>query len=130
MPIFLKVDDSSLKGFSEPAIDKVEVILENYVTELLREIDHVERGRLHSVSGNPEITVGTVETAKQLLQSGLGVKPMVLSAKIIRIIAVVSSLIVGIMYDGTQLHDQKYMLMFILTMAVAILFGVLSVIKE
>ncbi|MGJ8698242.1 MAG: hypothetical protein ACSHYF_18115 [Verrucomicrobiaceae bacterium] len=100
-----------------------------YATDLIEEANRIETGR-NSAGGTPEVTRGMVNDAKVLLRRGLGVPKKSMGVKILRVIAAVLSLAVGIMYDETKLQSGGYMALFVLVVAAAILTVTISTIKE
>lgn len=130
MAISIEVDESKLNGFTKKAIDQIQVVLGKHAKLLMNEIYHLEQGRRHSRSADPEITVEIVTDASMLVTRGISNKSTGLSVKIIRIFAAFFSVIAGMMYNKEELQQQHYLLIFLIVMVVTITFIVLSVLKE
>ena len=129
MPVDIQIVDDDLKGFSGEARDHLKKATAEYATDLIEEANRIEAGR-NSTGGPPEVTRGMVNDAKVLLRRGLGAPKKSWGLRILRVIAAVLSLGVGVMYDETKLQSGGYMLLFILAIAAAILTVTISTIKE
>lgn len=129
MPVDIQIPDDDLKGFSAEAQEYLKGATAEYATDLIEEANRIEIGR-NSAGGTPEVTRGMVHDAKVLLRRGLGVPKKSMGVKIIRVIAAVLSLAVGILYDETNLQSGGYMALFVIVVAAAILTVTISTIKE
>lgn len=129
MSLDIQIPDDDLKGFSGEARDHLKKATGEYATDLIEEANRIEAGR-NSTGGPPEVTRGMVNDAKVLLRRGLGVPKKSWGMRILRVVAAVLSLCVGIMYDETKLQSGGYMLLFILAVTVAILSVTISTLKE
>ena len=129
MPEQIEIADDKLAGFSAQARTRLKDAVAEYATDLIEEANRIEAGR-NSTTGPPEVTRGMVIDAKDLLRRGLGVPKKRWGFKILRVVAVILSLVVGIMYNETALQDSGYLLLFILVVAAAILAVTLSTLRE
>jgi hypothetical protein len=129
MPIDIRVEDTELAGFSDPAKEGVKKAGEDFLKKII-----VEANRLESVQnsgGGPvEITKGMVATAAMFQNHAVGPQKTSLTIKLLRIAAAALSLAVGIMYDKDRLQDAIYLLVFVLVIAAALLATILSTLKE
>lgn len=129
MALDIQIPENDLNGFSDEARDHLKKATADYATDLIEEANRIETGR-NSTGGSPEVTRGMVDDAKVLLRRGLGAPKKSMGIRILRVIAAVLSLGVGIMYDKTSLQNGGYMLLFILVFASAILTVTISTLKE
>ena len=129
MPVDIQISDDDLKGFSADARDHLKKATTDYATDLIEEANRIEAGR-NSTGGRPEVTRGMVNDAKILQRRGLGAPRKSRGLRILRVVAAVLSLSVGIMYDETRLLNGGYMLLFILAVSAAILTVTISTLKE
>ena len=125
----IRIPKDNLTGFSEQAQERLSAATTKYATDLIEEANRIETGR-NSTSGPPEVTRGMVNDADVLLRGGLSTPKKSRISRILRVIAAVLSLGVGVMYDGTRLQDSGYMLLFILLLAVAIIAVTMSTLWE
>jgi hypothetical protein len=129
MAINIQIPDSDLVGFSDQAKERLKEAMLDYTSNLIEEANRIEAGR-NSAKGTPEITRGMVNDANDLLRRGLGMPRKSWGLRILRVLAAVLSLIVGIMYDELKLQNSAYMLHFILVVAGTILAVTISTLKE
>lgn len=129
MPIEISIPDKDIVGFNGYAKTKMEESVSEYATALIEESNRIESGR--SNTGNaPEITSSMVNDAKILLGRGLIQPKQKWGIKILRVIASILSLTVGIMYDTAELQDSTYMFLFIAVITAAIFSVTVVTIKE
>lgn len=129
MSLDIRIPESDLAGFSEQAQGRLKEATTKYATDLIEEANRIETGR-NSTSGPPEVTRGMVDDAEVLLRRGLNAPKKSWFSRILRVIAAVLSLGVGVMYDGTALQDSGYLLLFILLVAAAIFAVTMSTLRE
>ncbi len=130
MSVEIRIPDDDLTGFSEQARELLKEATAEYATNLVEESNRIEAGR-NSTSGPPEITRGMVDDARVLLRRGLGMPRKGWGSKVLRILAAVSSLAVGVSYNKSELQNSGgYLLFFILLVAVAILAVTVATLKE
>ena len=129
MPIDIQLDDRSLTGFSEPAKERLKTAALDYTSDVIEEANRIEAGRSRT-KGPPEVTNGMVNDAVVLLRQGLGTPRKHLGIRLLRVVAAVLSLLVGIMYDASSLQDKTYMIIFVLLVAAAIFAVTVSAIKD
>lgn len=129
MPINISIPDTELTGFSDQAQSKLEDTTKSYASDLISEANRLEAGRSAS-DGNPEVTAGMVENAAVLLRHGYGRPRKALGVKVIRALSAIFALIVGMMYDQEALQDRLYMGIFLFSVAITILFVIISIMQE
>lgn len=125
----IEISDSSLKGFNDQAKAKLSEATFEFVEDLIEESNRLESSR-NTTGNDPEITSSMVNDAQVLIRRGLTQPKKGLGLKILRIVAAVLSLLVGILYDSTKLQSGGYMLIFIVVITAAILTVTISTIKE
>lgn len=125
----IDVNDKTLAGFNDHAKTELRKATNEFIEELVRESNRIEAARNPS-SGNPQVTSGMVTDAAVLVRRGLGQPKKRIGTKVVRIVAAVLSLAVGFTYDATKLQDKGYMLIFVITVAVAIIAVTISTIQE
>ena len=129
MSLDIQIPENDLAGFSEQAQGRLKEATTKYATDLIEEANRIETGR-NSTSGPPEVTRGMVNDAEVLLRRGLSAPKKSWFTRILRVIAAVLSLGVGIMYDGNALQDSGYLLLFIVLVAAAIFAVTMSTLRE
>ena len=129
MPIDIRVEDTDLVGFSDPAKDGVKKAGEDFVKHVIAEANRLESGQ-NAGSGPVEITKAMVDNAALIQRHAIGSKKTPLGIKMLRIASAVISLVVGFMYDEVKLQNTGYMAIFVVFIAVAILTTTLSTLKE
>lgn len=125
----ISIDDKTLAGFNDPAKVELTKAATEFIEDLVKESNRIEATRNPS-SGNPQVTSGMVTDAAVLVRRGLAQPKKKIGIKLLRIIAAVLSLAVGFTYDAAKLQDKTYMLIFVVTVAVAILAVTISTIME
>lgn len=115
----IEIDDTTLTGFNHPAKAEVRKATLQFATDLLAEASRIEESR-NPQAGPPEVTSGMVVEATLLVRRGLNQPRKTYGVKLIRTCAAVLSLVVGFSYDANKLQDKTYMLIFVLTVALAI----------
>lgn len=129
MPLQIDLPDDSLAGFSQPARDRLVAAALSFAGDLVDEANRLEAGRNSGAA--PEVTAVMVTDANDLLRRGLhSPRKNSYQLKILRVASAVLPLLVGIMYDATNLQNGIYMLSFVTLVAVTILAVTLSVLKE
>jgi hypothetical protein len=121
--------DNELEGFSPQAREELEKAANQYLKNVVQEASRIEAGR-NMAGGAVEITQAMVNDAVVLQRRGLGGRPKTWRDKISRIVAAITSLIVGILYDSAALQDPVYMGVFVTVIAIAILSMTISIIQE
>ena len=129
MSVEVRIPDDGLTGFSEQAQKLLKEATAEYATDLIEEANRIEAGR-NSTSGPPEVTRGMVDDARVLLRRGLGVPRRGWGSKVLRVLAAVLSLGVGVSYSKSGLQNSGYPLSFILLVAAAILAVTISTLRE
>ena len=125
----VEIPDDDLAGFSAQAKKHLQDALRAYGSDLIDEANRVEAGH-RPAKGDPEVTGAMVDNAKVVVLGGLRSPKQSVWLRILRVLAAVLSLVVGIMYDPAKLQDGGYMLLFVVAIAVTILLVTLSAIKE
>lgn len=129
MSLKIDIPEDNLTGFSQQARLRLKEATAEYATELIEEANRIEAGR-NSTRGPPEVTRGMVDDAGLLLRRGLSAQRKGWKSKITRIVAVVLSLCVGILYNDAALQNSAYLLIFVLLVAAAILAATISTLIE
>ena len=129
MPVEVIVPDSELVGFSDNAKSHLKGAMGRYASELITEANRVESDR-NRTNGTPEITQGMVDDADIVMRRGIRTAKTSIWIKILRIVSAVLALAVGVMYDQNQMQNGIYLLVFIATVAAAILALTVSTLRE
>tara|TARA_R110000851_G_scaffold331929_1_gene506958 strand:+ start:3776 stop:4162 length:387 start_codon:yes stop_codon:yes gene_type:complete len=125
----IKIPEGDLKGFNDRAKGKLSEATTVFITDLIEESNRLESSR-NTTGDEPEITSSMVNDAQVLIRRGLARPKRSTGIKILRVIAAVLSLLVGILYDSEKLQSGVYMLLFIAVITGAILTVTISTIKE
>lgn len=128
MPVQVTIEDADLAGFSDAAKARLSDAAHEYVGSIIEEANRIEVSR--NSHGPSEITHGMVTDAVIVNRRGLGIRQTNGLSKVLRIVSAVSCLIVGVMYDVSDLQDKVYLASFIVLIAVAILTMTVSILKE
>ena len=129
MPVEIEIPESSLTGFTGQAREHLKDTVVTYANDVIEEANRLEAGS-NSASGPPEVTRSMVNGAEVLVRHGLGTSRSALKSKILRVVAAVLSLSVGVLYNEESLQDRGYLLLFILLVAAAILTVTVSTLRE
>ncbi|MBK9515094.1 MAG: hypothetical protein IPO05_16035 [Flavobacteriales bacterium] len=129
MPLNLQIPDQDLTGFSGNAKDRLSEVTLKYASDVIEEANRIEAGR-KATQGTPEVTRSMVDDAQEVLRRGLRPHHSNTWMKVLRVVAAVLALVVGIMYDKTRLQDGVYMSLFILLIAATIITVTISTLKE
>lgn len=129
MPVDIRIEDSDLTGFSDPAKLVVEKAGDDFVKAVIAEANRIESGQNNS-GGPVEITHVMVSDAVIIQRRSIGTKKTSGAAKFLRVTAAVASLIVGFMYDDTKLQNSTYMGVFLIAVAATIILTTIATIKE
>lgn len=129
MPLKIDIPDEDILYLNEPAKKELHVSTKRYVIEILEEADRLEAAH-NDAGGNPEITSTMIRDAIIVLRRGYK-KPRP-SPKLIflKISALISSLLVGIMFDYEELKNPILLILFIVVLAIAVALSVLLIVKE
>lgn len=125
----VSVDDKVLAGFNEPAKAELVKAVREFVEALVKESNRIEAAR-NPAAGNPQVISSMVTEADILVRRGFAQPRKKWGSKVVRVVAAVFPLVVGIMYDATKLQDKTYMLIFVVVVALAILAVTISTIME
>ena len=129
MPIEIRIGESELIGFSDPAKNGVQTAGVDFLKAVIAEANRLESA--HKSGGGPvEITQAMVVDAVVIQRRSLGARKTPIGIKILRIATAVVSLVVGFMYDGQKLQDAGYMAVFILLITIAVGLTIISTMKE
>lgn len=125
----INIPDQDLSGFNQKAKDKLIEATKDFVSDLIEESNRLESTR-NTAGDEPEIISSMVNDARVLIRRGLSQPKKSMGMKTLRVIAAALSLLVGILYDPTELQSSGYMLLFIAVITAAILTVTISTIKE
>ena len=123
------IPEEDLNGFNENAKGKLSEASNEFIGDLIAESNRLESSR-NTTGNDPEITSSMVNDAKILIRRGLIKPKKSIGIKIIRVIATILFLLVGIMYDSKKLQNSSHMLLFIFIITAAILTTTISTIKD
>jgi hypothetical protein len=131
MPIDYEIPDAELQGFSQEAKDVIQKEMERYGKSVIKQSKQIdERHRdMYRVEGKPDITL-TIATQAVVELRPRFVTTSRASANAIRISAAVFSLIVGVTHEPATNQGGAFMLLYVVTIALALLFIILSVMRE
>ena len=125
----IEILDENLKGFNSQAKVKLSEATTEFAGDLIEESNRLESSR-NTTGNEPEITSSMVNDAQVLIRRGLTQPKKGIGLKILRVVAAVLSLLVGVLYDSTKLQNGGYMLLFIGVITAAILTVTISTFKE
>ena len=125
----IEILDENLKGFNSQAKIKLSEATTEFAGDLIEESNRLESSR-NTTGNEPEITSSMVNDAQVLIRRGLTQPKKGIGLKILRVVAAVLSLLVGVLYDSTKLQNGGYMLLFIGVITAAILTVTISTFKE
>lgn len=125
----IEILDENLKGFNSQAKVKLSEATTEFAGDLIEESNRLESSR-NTTGNEPEITSSMVNDAQVLIRRGLTQPKKGIGLKILRVVAAVLSLLVGVLYDSTKLQNGGYMLLFIGVITAAILTVTISMFKE
>ena len=129
MSVEVRVPEEELTGFSDQARTLLKEATAEFATDLIVEANRIETGQ-NSAAGPPEVTRGMVDSAIIVVRRGLGVPKKNWKTKVLRVLAAVLPLGVGVMYDKEALQGGIYLLLFITLIAAAILAVTISTTSE
>jgi hypothetical protein len=125
----IDIDEANLSGFNAPAKAELKKATLKFADDLLKEAYRIEASH-NPAAGNPQVTSSMVMDAAILIRRGLAQPKKKLGIKLFRIAAAVLALVVGFTYDATKLQDKTYMLVFVVTVTLAIIAVTVSIILE
>ena len=125
----VEIDESDLVGFNDLAKSKLKESTNEFVSKLIEESHRLESNS-NTSGGTPEVTSSNVSDANILVSKGLSKKKKGIGSKILRVFAALLPLIVGAMYNSTELQDNVYMLVFVCVVAIAIITVTVSIMVE
>lgn len=129
MPIDINIPDKDLQGFNQNARDELKKSIEEFSNDIIAESNRIE-GSINTTSNGPEITSSIVADAKVLLRHKISKPKKGFGKIVLKIGASIFSLLSGIMYNKESLQNNGYLVLYIVVIAVAILFTTLVVIKD
>ncbi len=132
MSIDCQITDTAIPGFSHDAQKLIQQEMELYGLSVVRQAKQIdERYRdIHGIlDGKPDVTL-TIAT-----QAITEIRPSFLNAsrlrlKMIRCSAAVFSLVVGLLHTEATGQGGALMLLYVLIIALALLFSILSVLQD
>src|SRR5437016_2931687 len=129
MPIEITIPDAALTGFNAQAQTKLHSVVKEFVDDLIDESNRIEAGQ-NTTEGAPEITSSMVSDARVFVRSGSTPRKESFGRRLVRILAPVLTLVVGVMYDKQSLQQGVYMAVFVIFIAAAILCTTLSALQD
>lgn len=129
MPVTISIPDQELDGFSAQAIVDLELSLTTFKNDILAEIGRIEAGQ-NSGSGVPEITSRMVKDAEMVFSRGSVYKRRKTALIFLKIVAVISIFIAGLMADRESLKDFGFLVAFVIVVAISILSNTLLYLRE
>ena len=125
----INIPDDDLKYLNAPAQQQLRKHVEDYIDQLLHEASRLEATH-RTTDGDPEINSSMVNDAAHLIKKGYQKhkKPGWLTAS--QVVATLSALFVGLVFDFDRLKDPVMLVVFIVLLAVAIIFNVIALMKE
>jgi hypothetical protein len=125
----IEIDESDLVGFNTQAKAKLKESTKDFISDLIEESHRLE-SKSNTSGGAPEVTSSNVSDANILVTKGLSHTKKGLGSRVIRIIAALLPLIVGAMYNPTNLQNSAYMLTFVVVVTLAIIMVTISTMME
>jgi hypothetical protein len=126
MAITIEVNDDDLEGFNPNAQQRLKVVAEKFVSDMIDEANRIEAGR-NTTNDPAEVTSSMVHDAEVLIRHGLAAPRKRWGIRLVKIAAAVFSLAVGVMYDPAKLQQSSNMLLFVLVIAAAIICVTISI---
>lgn len=129
MPIDINIPDSDVQGFNQQAQSELKKSTTEYIDDLIAEANRIESSR-NTTSNGPEITSSIVKDAQVIIRHKISRPKKSWGKILIKILASLFSLISGIMYQQEKLQNSTYLVIYIVIIAIAILFTTLVIIQE
>lgn len=126
----LEISEADLTGFNDQARRKLQEATHAHCLDLIEESNRIEAAHNTNKEGKPEVTSSMVSDASGYLRRGLTQTKTKMWPRVLRVVAAVLFLLVGVLYDSTELVDSAYMAFFIFVVASAILAVTVSAIQE
>lgn len=123
------VKEENLEGFNDQAKSQLIDTTHAFVSDLIEEANRLE-SKNNSSGASPEITSSNVNDAADFVRRGLTKKKKGFKVILLRILATLSPLVIGIMYNTESLQNGAYLLTFVVVVVVAVLSVTLSTIME
>lgn len=125
----INIPDDDLQHLNGPAQQQLQKHVNEYIDQLLHEASRLEATH-RTTDGDPEINSSMVNDAAHLINRGYQKhkKPGRLTA--CQVVASLSALFVGLVFDFERLKDPVMFVVFILLLAVAITFNVIVLLKD
>lgn len=129
MPLTVIIDDADLSGLSGHAQTQLKGVIEAYATDLLSEANRIEAAS-RSGSLPPEISAQMVQDASSFVRKGMTAKGASRWTKILRGLAALFSLILGLIWDKESLQSGTYLIWFGLVLATTIVLVTIVSLKD
>jgi len=129
MGIQIDIPDKDIQHLNNPAQQQLRRHVEGYIDQVLEEANRLEATH-RTTDGDPEINSSMVNDAAHLIRHGYQKhkKPGWLTA--CQVTATLSALFVGLLFDFEKLKDPFMLVVFIILLAIAIIFNVIVLMKD
>ncbi|HEY0490832.1 MAG TPA: hypothetical protein VGD30_15080 [Telluria sp.] len=125
----IEISDSALTGFNDLAKLELSQSTRVFAEDVVNETIRIEASR-NSSGDTRQITSSMVADAAMSIRYHLTRPKQKFGVKLVRMGAALMSMVVGFVYDATRLQDEFYMVMFLILVAIAIFFVILSTMLE
>jgi hypothetical protein len=129
VPVNVIIPDNDLDGFSGLAKQELETCVRKFAVDLASEANRLELGRRGS-QGAADVSANDVRDALPTIRRRETPKKTTRGDRFIRGGAVVSGIVLGLVWDKPSLQDTTYLMIFLLIFAVTLLLGTLSAVRD
>ena len=129
MPIDINIPDKDIQGFNQQAKDELKKCIQSFSNDIIAESNRIETS-INTTSKGPEITSSIVADAQVLIRHKISKPKKNYLLVLLKVLASVASLAVGLMYQKDALQKSGYMVLFIVVIVIAIILITLSIILE
>lgn len=124
------IPDDKLKGFSSPAKEQLKLSTLKYSRRVIDEANRIEAGRKPDLS-TTEITKAIVSHAAGAIDNGFLPLKQSLPQKIIKLMAVVLTIVCGFLFQLEWLKDSpKYVIFVVLMFGITVAVNAIVIMKE
>lgn len=129
MAIDINLPDDDVQHLNPPARQQLQANVEDYIDQLLEESSRLEAVQRTS-EGDPEINSSMVKDAALLIGRGYQRQKKPGWLRACQIVATLSALLTGFVFDFERLKDPIMLVVFVLILAAAITFNVIVLMKD
>ena len=125
----IQITAEELEGFTAQAVIDLENAVRKYKSDLLNEISRIEASQ-HAGEGGPEVTSVMVHDAELVYSRGPRYRRKKGRLTLLKVIAVVSIFISGMMANSDFLKVYSHIIAFLIVASIAILTSTIATLQE